>query len=138
MAINWPDNTRTWANQVWRIVGEAERRWDVRCYTYANHGRPGMLWSIDFPVAPLGQRANAAQEALGDKIQEWAENNWYRLGIDYCIWWNWMKEDKYTRWFSYEPYAFKWKHGSPDPETRRHMDHFHMSCRPGFSYRPPG
>jgi hypothetical protein len=89
-------------------------------------------------VAPLGQRANAAQEELGDRIQEWAENNWYRLGIDYCIWWNWMKEDKYTRWFSYEPYAFKWPHGNNDPDTRRHLDHFHMSCRPGFSYRPPG
>ena len=49
MAINWPGNTRDWASQVWRIVDEAEQRLDVRCYMYANHGRPGMRWSIDFP-----------------------------------------------------------------------------------------
>jgi hypothetical protein len=49
MAINWPGNTRDWASQVWRIVDEAEQRFDVRCYMCANHGRPGMRWSIDFP-----------------------------------------------------------------------------------------
>jgi hypothetical protein len=59
------------------------------------------------PVAPLGLRANVTQEALGNAIQKWAENNWYRLGIDYVIWWNWMKEDKYTSRFWYEPYAWE-------------------------------
>jgi hypothetical protein len=138
MPILWPENMRDWASQVWKIVDEAEHRFDVRCYTYAYHGRPGMRWSIDFPVAPLGLQANATQEALGDAIQKWAENNWYRLGIDYVIWWNWMKENKYTSWFSYEPLAFKWPYGSKDPQTRRHLDHFHMSCHPGFAYKPPG
>ncbi len=118
-------------------MNEGEHRLDVRCYTYPNHGRPGTIWSIDFPVAPLGQRANAAREALDDAIQRWAGNNWYRLGIDYVIWWNWMKEDKYTPWFTYEREAFGWPYGSADPETRRHMDHSHMSCHPGFPYGPP-
>lgn len=130
-------STRNWAPQVLKVVQEIERNYDVRCSTYPGHGRPGEAWSIDIWVAPFRSRANPVQEQLGDRIQKHAERAWWRWGLDYMIWWNWMKENSNTAWFSYEPYAFTWPGGDPDPDTRRHLDHVHLSCIPGFTYRPP-
>ena len=137
MAILWPNNTRDWDPEVRKIVREVERLYDVYCYTYPKHGRPGERWSIDIPVAQLGQRANTRQEALGDRIQKRAVLRWRGWGLDYIIWWNWMREAKDRPWFDYEPFAFKWPFGSNDPDTRRHLDHVHLSCIRGFTYRAP-
>jgi hypothetical protein len=70
MAIHWPGNTRNWAPEVRKVVRELERLYDVHCYTYPNHGRPGERWSIDIPVAPLGQSANAKQRALDERVMK--------------------------------------------------------------------
>jgi hypothetical protein len=137
LAIHWPDNTRNWDPEVRKIVREIERLYDVHCYTYPKHGRPGERWSIDIPVAPLGRRSNAKQKALGERIQKRAVLRWRGWGLDYIIWWNWMREAKDHPWFDYEPFAFKWPFGSNDPDTRRHMDHVHLSCIRGFTYRAP-
>ena len=137
MAIHWPHNTRNWDPEVLKIVREIERLYDVHCYTYPNHGRSGERWSIDIPVAPLGQRANTAQAALGNRIQKRAVLRWRGWGLDYIIWWNWMRETKDHPWFDYEPFGFKWPFGSNDPDTRRHLDHVHLSCIRGFTYRAP-
>jgi len=107
MAIHWPGNTRNWDPEVWKIVREIERRYDVHCYTYPKHGRPGERWSIDILVAPLGQRSNITQEALGERIQKRAVLRWHGWGPDYVIWKNRMREAKDRPWFDYEPFAFK-------------------------------
>ncbi len=136
MAVSPPSgSTRNWNVNTRKVAEEIERNFDVRCSTYSGHGRTGEAWGIDIWVAPFRSRANAAQEALGDRIQKYIEDNWIRLGIDYMIWWNWMKEDSTTAWFSYEPYAFKWPGGDPDPETRRHLDHVHLQITVGHTYR---
>ena len=122
-------STRNWDEGTFRVVREIEARFPVKCSTYPNHGRTGERKSIDVWVAPFRQRANREQEKLGDRIQGYVEANWNRFGLDYLIWWNWMKEGADTPWFSYEPYAFKWPHGDPDPDTRRHFDHLHISRR---------
>ena len=137
MAIHWPNNTRSWAPEVRKVVRELERLYDVHCYTYPNHGRPGERWSIDIPVAPLGQSANAKQRALGERVMKRAVLRWRGWGLDYIIWQNRMKEAKDSNWFNYEPYAFKWPFGSRDPQTRRHRDHVHLSCIRGFTFHPP-
>jgi hypothetical protein len=131
-------STRNWNPNTRKVAEELERLFDVRCSTYPGHGRTGEAWGIDVWVAPFRQKANKEQEALGDRIQKYVEANWERLGVDYMIWWNWMKENADTPWFSYEPYAFEWPGGDPDPETRRHLDHDHIQCTPGFVYRAPG
>ena len=43
----------------------------------------------------------------------------------------------YTRWFSYEPYAFKWKHGSPDPEQSLARHHGTTPMTPPAPPRRP-
>ena len=85
MAIHWPHNTRNWDPEVLKIVREIERLYDVHCYTYPKHGRSGERWSIDITVAPLGQRANTAQAALGNRIQKRAMLRWRGWGLDYII-----------------------------------------------------
>ncbi len=138
MAVAPPaGSTRNWNVNARRVAEELERLFGLRCSTYPGHGRTGEAWGIDVWVAPFRSRANAEQEALGDRIQRHVQANWDRLGVDYAIWWNWMKENRDTPWFSYEPYAFSWPGGDPDPDTRRHLDHFHLQCTPGFVYRAP-
>ena len=130
-------STRNWAEPTRKVAEEIERRFGVKCSTYPGHGRTGEQWGIDVWVAPFRQKANAKQEELGDLIQLYVERNWARLGIDYIIWWNWMKESSGTNWFSYEPYAFSWKGGDADADTRRHLDHLHLQIIKGHVYRPP-
>ena len=137
MAFHWPGNTRNWDDEVWKIVREIENLYDVQCYTYPKHGRPGERWSIDVPVAPLGDKADATQKAHGERIKNRALLRWRGWGLDYIIWWNSMKESRDLDWFSYESQAFKWPFGSQEPNTRRHLDHVHLSCIRGFTYRPP-
>lgn len=129
--------SRNWDMNTLRVAEELERNFDVRCSTYPGHGRTGETWGIDVWVAPITSYANPAQEQLGDAIQKYVEANWWRLGVDYMIWWNWMKEYATTPWFSYEPYAFTWPGGIADPNTRRHLDHVHVQCTPGFVYSAP-
>ena len=132
--------TRNWNPSTRKVAEEIERKFfggRQVCSTYPNHGRPGEPWSIDAWVAPYKQQANKEQEAVGDRIQKFVEVNWDRLGVDYIIWWNWWKQGRTAPWTSYEPFAFTWPFGDPDPDTRRHLDHVHISCKPGFTYRPP-
>jgi GH25 family lysozyme M1 (1,4-beta-N-acetylmuramidase) len=119
-----------WAERTWRVVREIEHRFGVVCSTYNNHGTTGRSMGIDIWVAPFQHKANAAQEALGDKIQEWVEANMGRLGIYYIIWWNWMRYHN-GNWFDYTPYSKPasqggWPYGSKDQQTRRHEDHVHL------------
>ncbi len=130
-------STRNWNWHTLQVALEIERTFPVKCSTYPGHGRTGEAWGIDAWVAPFRQKANAGQEAVGDAIQKHVERRWYGMGVDYMIWWNWMKEGKHSAWFSYEPYAFQWQGGDPDPDTRRHLDHVHIQCHPGFTYRLP-
>ncbi|PLS84247.1 MAG: hypothetical protein CYG60_18985, partial [Actinobacteria bacterium] len=86
---------------------EAKFRLPAPCSTYKNHGvtksgRDGEPFGIDVWVAPYGQRANQAQEALGDAVQKWLEANWDRLGIHYAIWWGFMTY-RPGQWFRYDP-----------------------------------
>lgn len=132
-------SSRNWAANVRRVVEELESLFPVRCSTYQGHGRTGEALGIDVWVAPFRSRANTAQEQLGDRIQKHLERNWKRLGIDYLIWWNWMKDDENAAWFFYEPWAMgalRWPGGDPDPDTRRHLDHVHIQITAGATYRP--
>jgi hypothetical protein len=119
-----------WAERTWRVVRELEHRFGVVCSTYNNHGTTGRSMGIDIWVAPFQHKANAAQEALGDRIQKWVEANMGRLGIYYIIWWNWMRYHN-GNWFDYTPYSKPasqggWPYGSTDQQTRRHEDHVHL------------
>jgi len=119
-----------WAERTWRVVREVENTFGVVCSTYNNHGTTGRSLGIDIWVAPFRQKANAAQEALGDKIQKWVEANMGRLGINYIIWWNFMRYHN-GPWFDYSPYSKPaslggFPFGDPDQQTRRHEDHVHL------------
>jgi putative chitinase len=134
-------STRNWSTETRKVAEELEKKFGVKCSTYPGHGRTGEAWGIDAWIAPFRSRANAGQEALGDRIQLYLERNWRRLGVDYLIWWNWMKEDAGTNWFDYSPWSRPaseggWKGGDPNLNTRRHFDHFHLQTTPGFTYRP--
>lgn len=124
-------STRNWSPPALRVVNQIEANFPVICSTYPGHGRTGEAWGIDAWVAPFRFKANKTQEALGDSIQRWVERNWDRLSIDYVIWWDWMKENRGTPWFDYSPWSKPasqggWPGGDPDPETRKHLDHFHL------------
>jgi hypothetical protein len=118
-------------------VRKIEGPYDVHCYTYPKHGRPGERWSIDIPVAPLGDKADDAQQARGERIKKRAVLRWRGWNLDYIIQWNSLKVARDQNWFSYEPLAFKWPFGSQELNTRWHLDHTHLSCIRGFTYRPP-
>jgi putative chitinase len=112
------------------------------CSTYENHGVPdvrgvnGKPWGIDVWIAPYGQRANKAQEALGDSVQKFLETNWDRLGIHYVIYWGWMTYMP-GQWFKYDPGTYNNPIASPDPDTVMHMDHLHIQRKVNGPYSPP-
>jgi hypothetical protein len=119
-----------WAEKTRQAVELIEETFPVVCSTYNNHGMTGRSKGIDIWVAPFHNRANTAQEALGDKIQKWIEANQQRLGWHYIIWWNWMRYHN-GNWFDYTPWSKPasqggWKFGEPDQNTRRHENHVHL------------
>lgn len=143
MAVSPPaGSTRNWNVNVRKVAEELEREFDVSCSTYPYHGRTGQAWGIDVWVAPFRSKANAEQEKLGDQIQAYVQEHYRRLGIEYEIWWNWMREDIAGEWFDYSPWSRPasqggWPYGDPDPETRRHEDHYHLQIKVGHIYLAP-
>ncbi len=126
----FPGATTQWAQRANWVVGEIRKEFGpVVCATYGFHGREGEPWNIDVMVSPFRQKADASQEAFGDRIQLWLEDNWMRLGVDYLIWWNWMNDG--AGWFDYTPWSRPaslggWPGGDPHPVPRRHEDHLHI------------
>lgn len=138
--------SRKFAPETLKVVREIERIfYDGRevAFTYVGHGRNGEAWGIDFPTNwTMGKQPTKAEEEFGDKLQRYFEKHWNRLGIDYGIWWDWMKECKGCAWFRYGPYADAYTRSHPAASTNwwtvHHFDHWHLSLIPGFVYHPPG
>jgi hypothetical protein len=135
--------SRAWASHTAKIVAEIESKFElpVPCSTYRGHGvmpsgRDGEAFGIDVWIAPYGQRANKAQEKLGDEVQKFLEANWDRLGIHYVIWWGWMSY-RPGQWFKYNPATYSNPIASPDPDTVMHMDHVHIQVTEANNYKPP-
>jgi hypothetical protein len=129
-SLPYPGSSQTWSTRARWVVSEIRKEFGpVVCSTYDFHGRQGEAWNIDVMVSPFRQKATTAQEAFGDRMQVWFENNWVRLGIDYLIWWNWMNDG--NGWFDYTPWSRPasqggWPGGDPHPVPRRHEDHLHV------------
>jgi hypothetical protein len=101
-------------------------------FTYPNHGvtedgRDGEPYGIDAQVAPWGQRANAAQKALGDQLQKYLEDNWKALGVYYVIWWNRIAFAP-GAWKPYD-YRLYTQATTADVDSLQHLDHVHVQMR---------
>ncbi len=125
-------STRNWDDHVARVVQEIEEIFGVYCNTYDGHGATGEWYGIDIWISDFGVRANAEREALGDKIQNWLDANWRRLGIHYIIYWG-------SIWYSpydYAPYDSGGYWVKNNSVTEGHYDHIHVQITVPNLYSP--
>jgi hypothetical protein len=120
-----------WSKNTERMVRDVEYRFPVQGATYPDHGRPGLKYSVDFPICEWGSKPTNKQRDLGWAVLEYIEGSWDRYFLDYSIYQNLMKENDSTGRFDYEPLRLDWQRTHPnvseDLETSRHEDHVHIS-----------
>ncbi len=143
--------SRKFAPESKKLVDEIEFMWgnfldfSPLCTTYPKHGTTGEGYGIDIQIAPWGQWANHDQHYRALQALSWLRGNRDRFGIIYMIY-----NDRYYypigdpastdtgngmawRWYD----ASKWKGGSPDPISKRHGDHIHLTLPQNFVYEEP-
>jgi hypothetical protein len=120
-----------WSNNTKRMVRDVEYRFPVQGVTYPDHGRPGLKYSVDFPICEWGSEPTDRQRGLGWEVLNYMEDSWDRYALDYSIYQNTMKENSNTGRFDYEPLRLDWNRLHPntsdDINTSRHEDHVHVS-----------